>query len=313
MKISLVTSTIGRVSIAELLDSIVGQQDPDIEVVVVDQSDEGAVRDLVEARREELAVTYLRQSGRGLSRGRNLGIAHAAGEVVAFPDDDCFYRPGVLDQVRRAFERDETLAGVLLRPRGPGGERVLGEFEPASGPASPQRLWRQATSIGMFLRRDSVLAVGSFDVRVGLGAATPWGSAEDIDLPLRILRAGGRLQYCSVSGVVHPADPEVERDPRRGRGYGQGAGFVLGMHRRPPAEVARMISRPLLGAGLALARGDRDTARFRAEVALGRARGWRAGRRAQPLVEPVEVGPATAEVVDVTAVNTGSNGTSLVR
>ena len=43
------------------------------------------------------------RSARGLSRARNAGLAHVEADLVAFPDDDCVYPPGLLERVARAL------------------------------------------------------------------------------------------------------------------------------------------------------------------------------------------------------------------
>ena len=44
---------------------------------------------------DRVAIRHLRSSP-GLSHARNVGLAAATGEVLAFPDDDCWYSPDLL-------------------------------------------------------------------------------------------------------------------------------------------------------------------------------------------------------------------------
>ncbi|MPN49512.1 hypothetical protein SDC9_197133 [bioreactor metagenome] len=44
------------------------------------------------------------RSAPGLSRARNVGLEQITGEVIAFPDDDCTYPPGILRSVADAFD-----------------------------------------------------------------------------------------------------------------------------------------------------------------------------------------------------------------
>ena len=42
------------------------------------------------------------ESARGLSRARNAGLRMIAGDIVSFPDDDCWYPPDLLQRVADA-------------------------------------------------------------------------------------------------------------------------------------------------------------------------------------------------------------------
>jgi hypothetical protein len=56
---------------------------------------------------------------------------------------------------------------------------------------------------------------------------------------------------------------------------GASIGYILRKHRYLPWTVAGMLVRPAGGTVLALARGDRERARFHLETARGRVRGYR--------------------------------------
>jgi len=58
-------------------------------VIVVDDGGETSLEALVARFRDQLGVTLLRQSHAGPAAARNTGAARAAGEFLAFTDDDC--------------------------------------------------------------------------------------------------------------------------------------------------------------------------------------------------------------------------------
>ena len=65
------------------------QSHKNFEVVIVDQNPEGFLDEVVSKYQTALTIKYVRTDPRGVSHARNLGMVHAEGDVVAFPDDDC--------------------------------------------------------------------------------------------------------------------------------------------------------------------------------------------------------------------------------
>lgn len=73
------------------INSILQQQYPDIEIIVVDNSSSDSTYALVESYYDH-RVKYLPISNHGIiSRSRNLGLANASGEWVCFLDSDDFW------------------------------------------------------------------------------------------------------------------------------------------------------------------------------------------------------------------------------
>src|SRR5581483_845154 len=57
-------------------------------------------------------VTWLQQPHAGAGSARNLGVAHAEGEVIAFVDDDCTAAPDWLDAMATIWNSDpEAIIG----------------------------------------------------------------------------------------------------------------------------------------------------------------------------------------------------------
>jgi GT2 family glycosyltransferase len=276
----LVVGTTGRVAELErLLGSVGRQTHPPERVVIVDQSDDGAVGELVERVHGELPLVHVR-SEPGLSRARNLGLRHVAADVVAFPDDDCTYPSDLLERAgRRLAERPDV-------------DLLTGRTADADGRASPRwhaggevglpEVWHAGNSASMFVRRGLLDRIGGFDERLGLGSGTPWTSTEDVELLVRALRAGARIEHDPSLVVVHPLrDAAPEELVALGARDGGSVGFVLGLHGLGPRIETRMFVRPLGGAALALVRRDGASARFHAETWRARIRGYRAGRGAR--------------------------------
>jgi hypothetical protein len=139
MRFTLIVATRGRTSeLSELFDSLAAQgRGPGaLEVIVVDQNGDDRLAPVIEGHAGRLTLRWIRSAVANACHARNLGLAAARGAVVAFPDDDCTYPPGVLDRVEAAFGADPGLA-VLTgpRPRPPAGwDRGAGAGTPAPSP-----------------------------------------------------------------------------------------------------------------------------------------------------------------------------------
>lgn len=276
--LDLVVATVDRTAPLEaLLRALEAQTHDGFRVVVVDQNEDDKVERLLR-RHGALDTLYLR-STRGLSRARNAGLAYVEAPLVAFPDDDCRYPPDLLERVARRFGSDRNLDGLSGRAADDDG-RVAGRWPTEAARITPDIVWHTANSHTIFLRRNLVQRVGSFDEALGLGAGTPWASGEEIDYLVRALRLGARIEYDPALVVVHPAKPvTIDELVSLGRRDGASVGYILGANAYPPRTIVRMLVRPALGALVSLALLQPARARFHRAALGGRLRGLRAGRR----------------------------------
>jgi GT2 family glycosyltransferase len=277
VRISLVISTTNRPrEISALLNSLYRQTVKPHQVVVVDQSADNATERSVLASKNELPVTYLRDDRKGLSRGRNLGVSLVNGDVVAFPDDDCVYPPDTLDKVQEKFSSDpalDILTGMSITPTGIPSQ---GRWGSAPRPIDRYNIWTSQTSYTTFYKTETFHLAGVFNEELGVGSGTKWGAGEETELMLRALRNGAKALYDPAIKVMHP-EPLAEFDQTtfdRGRRYNRGFGRVMRMERYPLWFVAYMSGRPLIGAAVALLRGQRGQAKYRLIAFKHRLRGW---------------------------------------
>jgi glycosyltransferase involved in cell wall biosynthesis len=103
--VSVIVPTHDRVRLLPLtLESVLWQQDVDLEVIVVDDASTDDVRSAVEGF-EDTRVRVLRQDlPHGVCAARNRGIAEAGGTWIAFIDDDDLWAPDKLRSQIRAAE-----------------------------------------------------------------------------------------------------------------------------------------------------------------------------------------------------------------
>jgi GT2 family glycosyltransferase len=118
LTLSLIVCTYKRPqAVSLLLDGVRAQHRIPDQVLIVDGSPDERTRDLVHARIPswqggELAYVQVPPEQRGLTRQRNVGIAHTHGSVVAFLDDDTVPEAGYFEELLRCLDRHPEAAGV---------------------------------------------------------------------------------------------------------------------------------------------------------------------------------------------------------
>jgi GT2 family glycosyltransferase len=265
----LIVATRGRVTeLGTFLDSVEAQSYGAVRVLVVDQNGDDRLVPVLAGR--ALAVVHLRAEP-GLSRARNAALERLDADVVAFPDDDCTYPPGVLARVARQLAEDPALDGLSGRSVGADGS-ASASWKEDPAVLTDDNLWNRVNSAALFLRRQVVERVGSFDERLGLGSGTPTASGEEIDLAIRAVRSGAQIAYDPSLAVTHDG---VEPDEALRYRDGASVGYILRKHDYGPTVVARMLVRPLGGAALSVVRLDPGRARLHLATLRGRVAGYR--------------------------------------
>jgi glycosyltransferase involved in cell wall biosynthesis len=273
VRFDLVVATVDRTDdLEQLLASLEDQTHRAFRVVVVDQNGDDRVDRLL-ARYAGFDVVRLR-SPRGLSRARNVALSTLTADVVAFPDDDCTYAHDLLERVARRFVGEPALDGITGRAVDADGSSDP-SWETHASILDAHNLWNRVISFALFLRRDLVARVGAFDERLGLGAGTLWSSGEEVEYVVRAIRSGARIEYDPHVTVTH-ARKRYGAPELRAVGLRDGAsiGWILRRHGYGPRATARMLLRPVGGAGVSLARGDLARASFHAATLSGRVRGY---------------------------------------
>ena len=280
LRFDLVVATVERTDdLGSLLASLDAQTHRGFRVVVVDQNEDDRLEPVL-AGHAGLDVTRLR-SARGLSRARNAALPSLTADVVAFPDDDCVYPPDLLARVAERFAADPGLDGLGGRPAAADG-RTTGRWPSRAQRIRPETVFHTVISHTIFLRRTLVDRDGGFDERLGLGSGTPWSSGEEIDLVVRALRAGARVEYDPGLLITHPVRTHsADELIALGRRDGGSLGYVLAANRYPPGTILRLLVRPLVAAVAFAVLLDGARARFQLATLGGRLRGLRAGRRSR--------------------------------
>ena len=273
---SLVLATVGRTQEVErFLSSLDRQEGASFELIVVDQNTDGRLAPLLEARRSRYPILHVREDRCGASHARNVGLRQISGDLIAFPDDDCWYPDGVLEKVRLLMAQNPRWDGLTCMSRDAKGAVSNGRFARDEGSVNFLDAWAQAIEYTMFFRRALVDSVGLFDDELGVGGSTPFGSGEGTDYLLRALNHGFKISYQPELFVHHP-NPYATYDGRtirKGRSYGAGMGRVVRRHAYPTWFKMKMLARPFAGALLSFATLKPGKAMFHLSTFLGRLQG----------------------------------------
>jgi glycosyltransferase involved in cell wall biosynthesis len=269
--------TVGRVEpVDRLFRSLAAQTFADFEVILVDQNEDDRLATTLMAYEGSFPIRVFRQ-GAGLSKARNRGIRESTGEILAFPDDDCWYPPRLLETIDKTLEARSELAGVTGRAMDEDGTLVgSAHWDSDGGWIERTNVWRRGCSITIFLRRATVEMTGFFDEATGAGSGTAYGAGEETDYLLRAIEKGARILY-DPTIVVHHEQAVATFDKRaaeRAFRYGMGIGRVLRKHRFPLPSVGHQLIRSAGGAVLSTLTGRLDKARFYRSAFLGKLRGW---------------------------------------
>ncbi len=273
LRFSLIVATIGRTNeLKRLLESLTQQEFSDYELILVDQNYDDRLRDVMDEFVDRVPLLRI-SSSKGVSRARNNGLRKASGEIIAFPDDDCWYSPGLLRKIDQWF-RDEPQYSILTvgavdGDGVPSGNRWL----QASCDLRPINVFRTTFCSSLFLRREA-LRKNSFDEEIDRG--------EETELILRILDSGFRGRFDRTWHIGHPRrDMLSDGIPKeRALSYGSGMGHVLRMHSLLGVWVGLLTYDVLRGIVVVL-RGRLSAASLCFAHARGLMRGFSAGLTVQ--------------------------------
>jgi GT2 family glycosyltransferase len=264
--VSVVIPTIGRSTLLQrTVESVLRSHYPDLELVLVVNGDADLASRIQAAHAEE-RVVVVREPRRGAARARNTGARHATGSVLFFVDDDVVLTPDTVWHV------------VEPLFRAPGIGVVTGRIRPASVESDAQRLLeeyggydkgpevlrfgaddfrrggrlypflpgRLGSGAAIAMRRATFESLGGFDERLGPG--TPTRGAEDLDLLVRVIKAGRLVEYSPSAVVWHGHRCDLPALGRQLRGYGIGMGALATKEMvSDPLTAARMLARTPAG------------------------------------------------------------------
>ncbi|HYT17155.1 MAG TPA: glycosyltransferase [Thermoplasmata archaeon] len=230
-KISVVVSTLNGA--ATLRDTLVGLEQldyPDYEVIVVNDGSTDGTPQIA----SEYQVRLITTKNQGLSAARNVGIRAAAGEIVAFIDDDAYPEIHWLRFLALAFLEGKYVGvgGPNLPPPDDGwmADAV------ANAPGGPNPVLLSDTvaehipGCNMAFRKDALEAIDGFDSRFR-------SAGDDVDVCWRLRDRGGLLGYSAAAVVWHHRRRSIRRFWRQQVGYGKAEALL---ERKWPSRYSRV-------------------------------------------------------------------------
>lgn len=189
-------------TIAKCLHSLARTEGPAFEIIVVD---DGSTDRTPEICRSFDNLTMISLENGGPSRARNLGIAKARGEFVAFTDGDCIVDEQWLSILRQSFiapnvvgvggdqisPTDDTLFGKVIQDF----LKIIGFVGDYVKTNDSMKETEHNPSCNAMYRKKILEEVGGFDEAFWPG--------EDVDLDFKIRRAGYKLLFNPDAVVAH--------------------------------------------------------------------------------------------------------------
>jgi glycosyltransferase involved in cell wall biosynthesis len=268
-RFSLIVATYDRTEeLSILFRSLAYQEMRDFEVIVADQNSDDRVKLLLDRFSAEVTVHHESDGSSirvkhvrcapGASRARNSGLMHAGGEILAFPDDDCWYHPDTLKNVDQWFRQHQDYGILSVGCRDENGRISSNRWWQAECDIKWVNIFRTSGGCCFFVRRPTKGIQVVFDESLGPGAGTRFGCGEDTDFLLTLMSHGIRGRFCSALHVGHPCRDGFV-DVQRAERYGGGFGRVLRKHSNPYL-FAGLVTFDFSRAALRLLLGDRDKA-----------------------------------------------------
>jgi glycosyltransferase involved in cell wall biosynthesis len=168
--------------IRETLTSIFNQDYPNLEVIVVDKSDDNTPEIV-----QEFDVVYIKQENKGKPAAMNIGIKAAKGDYISALDSDDLWLPEKTSTQMRKFKTNTDLdvafcyVQQFLCPTVEDAEQKF--FIPENS-----EILSGYTSIAMLIKKEALDKVGEFDEEYTFGDFIQWyGRAKDLNLKEAIL------------------------------------------------------------------------------------------------------------------------------
>ena len=211
-------------TLEDCLSSLDALTYPDFEVILVNDGSKDATGAI--ARRHS-RVRLIEVPNGGLSAARNVGLAEATGEIIAYTDADTRPDRDWLTFLIQPFLRSDVV--------GSGGPNVVPADDPpiaqciARAPGGPthvlldDRIAEHVPGCNMAFRRDALLAIGGFNpiyLRAG----------DDVDVCWRLQARGWKIGFAAAALVWHHHRSSVKAYWRQQVGYGEGETWLMAHH-----------------------------------------------------------------------------------
>ncbi|CAK7071236.1 MAG: D-inositol-3-phosphate glycosyltransferase [Desulfovibrio sp.] len=215
LRLSLIINTFNRRdSLERTLESLSYLRYPNFEVVCVNGPSDDGTGELLETWRGRIKIAACPEAN--LSRSRNIGIQHAAGDIVCFIDDDAIPEAGWLSAIATAYDdprvaavggyiRDNT--GVNYQAKRLVCDRYADSYDSEAHSGDPH-FYTALTGTNCSFRREALAAIGGFDEVYAY-------FLDETDVLLRLSDAGYEIACIEGAEVHHKYAPSSMRDEKK--------------------------------------------------------------------------------------------------
>jgi GT2 family glycosyltransferase len=204
----------GARTIGDCLEGLNRLDYPRFEVTVVDDGSTDATASIAHMYGTHVIST----PNQGLSAARNVGLAAATGEIIAYTDDDARPDPHWLTYLAATFMQTSHAAvgGPNIAPPGDGTVAAC----VANAPGGPVHVLISDTEAehvpgcNMAFRKSALEAIGGFDPRFRR-------AGDDVDVCWRLLEAGFTIGFSGAAMVWHHRRNSLRAYVRQQLGYGE--------------------------------------------------------------------------------------------
>jgi glycosyltransferase involved in cell wall biosynthesis len=218
--------------IRQFLDSLAVQTYKNYRLIIIDQNKDDRVLNITESYKNTVDIVHIKSDTAGLSFNRNIGLRYIAesenqdlsvdtGNIVAFPDDDCEYQPDTLQNIADFFDNNPDYSLYTCSTREKNGEKTILQSKTNDCLISVHNFMQTGISFTVFVRTRAIRDF-AFDLQMGVG--TRFGSGEESDLLLFLLKNRHKGRFHSRHFIFHPYKTD---DAAKAYQYGKGFGALF--------------------------------------------------------------------------------------
>ncbi|MDR2433452.1 MAG: glycosyltransferase family 2 protein, partial [Treponema sp.] len=188
------------------------------ELLIIDQNPDDSVRNIYFKYKDKIDIKYIRSDRKGLSFNRNTGLDNCSGDIIAFPDDDCEYTDDTLEKAVEFFNNNPNYCFYTCNTRDKNTPGAILNTKTKNTGISIFNFTNTGISFTVFTL---IAAIKNFKFDEKLGVGTKFGSGEESDLLLFLLRNRNKGKYHAGHYIFHPAKEETaEKALLYGMGFG---------------------------------------------------------------------------------------------
>ena len=250
MKFSLILCTINRKNELEKFLSYLSKQNyVNFELFIMDQNKDNLIDDIILSYQNKFEIRHIKLDSPGLSKARNAGLRLINGDIICFPDDDCWFEdPKFLEKVKKKFQENLNMDGLTMPVSDETGKKIMLRWPDKICTINKMNIFNTTTSISIFIRKYTIKNGIIFDEKLGVGS-NAIGAGEETDFILRVLSNNFKISYFPDLSIQHPRPFEDTQylNYQKIYNYSFALGFLLKRHSYPFYYKFHLLLRPFIG------------------------------------------------------------------